>query len=116
MELSALQNMPSPVPVTSMLELYSVPQIKQASAHVIFQLDGAPPFWGLIVHKFLDRTFPESGLEEPGLLYGIQHLPTEPPGVCHKGHIYTRFEGTHTLFCGRNPTANVMLSRHTNTG
>ncbi|GBN39196.1 hypothetical protein AVEN_62234-1 [Araneus ventricosus] len=40
-----------------MLEVYAVPQMQQHQPDVIFQQDGAPPHWGMIVRDFLDENF-----------------------------------------------------------
>ncbi|XP_055941725.1 sialin-like [Argiope bruennichi] len=42
-----------------MLEMYAVPQMQQHQPDVIFQQDGAPPHWGMIVRDFLDKNFPD---------------------------------------------------------
>lgn len=42
-----------------MLDLYAVPQMQQHQPDVIFQQDGAPPHWGVIVRDFLDENFPD---------------------------------------------------------
>ncbi|GBM21232.1 hypothetical protein AVEN_23773-1 [Araneus ventricosus] len=42
-----------------MLEMYAVPQMQQHQPDVIFQQDGAPPHWGMIVRDFLDENFPD---------------------------------------------------------
>ncbi|GBO29186.1 hypothetical protein AVEN_124673-1 [Araneus ventricosus] len=42
-----------------MLEMYAVPQMQQHQPDVIFQQDGAPPHWGMIVRDILDENFPD---------------------------------------------------------
>ncbi|GBM49030.1 hypothetical protein AVEN_153546-1 [Araneus ventricosus] len=42
-----------------MLEMYAVPQMQQHQPDVIFQQDGTPPHWGMIVRDFLDENFPD---------------------------------------------------------
>ena len=41
-----------------MLKHYVVPQLEEFQPRVVFQQDGAPPHWGLIVRDFLNETFP----------------------------------------------------------
>jgi len=41
-----------------MLLQFAIPQVKDRQPHVIFQLDGAPPHWGLNVRAALDAEFP----------------------------------------------------------
>ena len=41
-----------------MLKHYFVFQLKGFQPWVVFQQDGAPPHWGLIVRDFLNKTFP----------------------------------------------------------
>ncbi|KAJ4426523.1 hypothetical protein ANN_27337 [Periplaneta americana] len=41
-----------------MLDQFVVPQLMHLQPNVIFQQDGAPPHWGLIVREFLDTQFP----------------------------------------------------------
>ena len=49
-----------------MLELYVVPQLSDLQPTVIFQQDGAPPHWGLIVRELLDNTFPNRWIGRDG--------------------------------------------------
>jgi len=42
----------------NMLKHYVVPQLEEFQPRVVFQQDGAPPHWGLIVCDFLNETFP----------------------------------------------------------
>lgn len=41
-----------------MLDQFVVPQLMHLQPNVIFQQDGAPPHWSLIVREFLDTQFP----------------------------------------------------------
>ena len=41
-----------------MLLQFAIPQVRDRQPHVIFQLDGAPPHWGLNVRAALDAEFP----------------------------------------------------------
>ena len=41
-----------------MLKHYVVPQLEEFQPRFVFQQDGAPPHWGLIVRDFLNETFP----------------------------------------------------------
>ena len=43
----------------NLLTEYVSPQLEQYQLQVVFQLDGAPPHWGLQVRQFLNDTFPE---------------------------------------------------------
>ena len=49
-----------------MLEHYSVPQLEEFQPRVVFQQDGAPPHWGLVVRNFLDATFPNRWIGRDG--------------------------------------------------
>ena len=49
-----------------MLEQFAVPQLIPRQPHVIFQQDGAPPHWSLLVRDFLDRTFPQRWIGRDG--------------------------------------------------
>ena len=42
-----------------MLEGYVTPQLQEFQPWILFQQDGAPPHWGLIVRTFLDEIFPD---------------------------------------------------------
>ena len=37
---------------------YVTPQLEEFQPYVFFQLDGAPPHWGIKVCEFLDKKFP----------------------------------------------------------
>ena len=41
-----------------MLKHYVVPQLEEFQPWVVFQQDGALPDWGVVVHDFLNKTFP----------------------------------------------------------
>ena len=49
-----------------MLKLYVVPQLEEFQPRVVFQQDGAPPLWGLIVRDFLNETFPNRWIGRNG--------------------------------------------------
>ncbi|GBL85010.1 hypothetical protein AVEN_42252-1 [Araneus ventricosus] len=51
-----------------MLEMYAVPQMQQHQPDVIFQQDGAPPHWGMIVRDFLDENLPDRWCGRGGLI------------------------------------------------
>ena len=42
-----------------MLEGYVTPQLQEFRPWILFQQDGAPPHWGLIVRTLLDEIFPD---------------------------------------------------------
>ena len=54
-----------------MLKHYVVPQLEEFQPRVVFQLDGAPPHWGLIVRDFLNETFPNRWIGRNGPLEKI---------------------------------------------
>ena len=41
-----------------LLTEYVAPQLVEFQPTIIFQQDGAPPYWGLHVREFLNETFP----------------------------------------------------------
>ena len=45
---------------------YAVPQLEEFQPRVVFQQDGAPPHWGLIVRDFLNETFPNRWIGRNG--------------------------------------------------
>ena len=49
-----------------MLTHYVVPQLEEFQPRVVFQQDGAPPHWGLIVRDFLNETFPNRWIGRNG--------------------------------------------------
>ena len=49
-----------------MLKHYVVPQLEEFQPRVVFQQDGAPPPWGLIVRDFLNKTFPNRWIGRNG--------------------------------------------------
>ena len=49
-----------------MLAHYATPQLEQFQPRVLFQQDGAPPHWGLVVRNFLDATFPNRWIGRDG--------------------------------------------------
>ena len=49
-----------------MLKHYIVPQLEEFQPRVVFQQDGAPPHWGLIVRDFLNETFPNRWIGRNG--------------------------------------------------
>ena len=49
-----------------MLKHYVVPQLEEFQPRVVFQQDGAPPHWGLIVGDFLNETFPNRWIGRNG--------------------------------------------------
>ena len=49
-----------------MLKHYVVPQLEEFQLRVVFQQDGAPPHWGLIVRDFLNETFPNRWIGRNG--------------------------------------------------
>jgi hypothetical protein len=50
------------------LQQFVVPQVEDLQPTVIFQQDGAPPYWGRIVRDYLDATFPNRWLRRDGPL------------------------------------------------
>lgn len=48
------------------LRAYVVPQLEEYQPLVLFQQDGAPPHWGLVVREFLDQTFPNRWIGRDG--------------------------------------------------
>ena len=50
----------------NMLKHYVVPQLEEFQPRVVFQQDGAPPHWGLIVRDFLNETFPNRWIGRNG--------------------------------------------------
>ena len=49
-----------------MLKHYDVPQLEEFQPWVVFQQDGAPQHWGLIVRDFLNETFPNRWIGRNG--------------------------------------------------
>ena len=49
-----------------LLTEYVSPQFEQYQPLVIFQQDGAPPYWGLAVRQFLNDTFPDRWIGRDG--------------------------------------------------
>ena len=49
-----------------MLKHYVVPQLEEFQPRVVFQQDGAPLHWGLIVRDFLNETFPNRWIGRNG--------------------------------------------------
>ena len=49
-----------------MLKHYVVPQLEEFQPRVVFQQDGAPPHWGLIVCDFVNETFPNRWIGRNG--------------------------------------------------
>ena len=49
-----------------MLKHYVVPQLEEFQPRAVFQQDGAPPHWGLIVRDFLNETFPNRWIGRNG--------------------------------------------------
>ena len=49
-----------------MLKHYVVPQLEEFQPRVVFQQDGAPPHWSLIVRDFLNETFPNRWIGRNG--------------------------------------------------
>lgn len=58
-----------------MLQLYLLPQLEDHQPNVMFQQDGAPPHWALIVREFLDTHFPGRWVGRGG---PIQWPPRSP--------------------------------------
>ena len=50
----------------NMLETFSYPLLRTRGRHMIFQLDGAPPHWGLQVCAFLNDKFLERWIGKGG--------------------------------------------------
>lgn len=46
-----------------MLQMYLLHQMKDHQPYVVFQQDGAPPYWAYIVREFLYMHFPEHWVE-----------------------------------------------------
>ena len=49
-----------------MLKHYVIPQLEEFQPRVVFQQDGAPPHWGLIVRDFINETFPNRWIGRNG--------------------------------------------------
>ena len=49
-----------------MLKHDVVPQLEEFQPRVVFQQDGAPPHWGMIVRDFLNETFPNRWIGRNG--------------------------------------------------
>ena len=49
-----------------MLKHYVVPQLEEFQPWVVFQQDGALPYWGLIICDFLNETFPNRWIGRNG--------------------------------------------------
>jgi len=49
-----------------MMELYVAPQLEEFQPWIIFQQDGAPPYWGSYVRRFLDAAFPNMWIGRDG--------------------------------------------------
>ena len=49
-----------------MLKHFVVPQLEEFQLWLVFQQDGAPPHWGLIVRDFLNKTFPNRWIGRSG--------------------------------------------------
>ena len=49
-----------------MLKHYVVSQLEEFQPRVVFQQDGAPPHWGLIIRDFLNETFPNRWIGRNG--------------------------------------------------
>ncbi|KFM65919.1 hypothetical protein X975_00306, partial [Stegodyphus mimosarum] len=47
----------SSVVYLDMLENFVFPQLEELQPHVFLQQDGAPPYWGIIVHSSLNDHF-----------------------------------------------------------
>ena len=62
-----------------MLEGYITPQLKVFQPWILFQQDGAPPHWGLIVRTFLDEIFPDRWIGRDG----PTPWPPRSPDITH---------------------------------
>ena len=62
-----------------LLAEYVWPQLEQYQPLVIFQQDGAPPHWGLVVRQFLNDTFPERWIERDGPIPWPPRFPDITP-------------------------------------
>ena len=51
------------------------PQLEQYQPQVIFQQDGALPYWGLEVRQFLNETFPDRWIGCDGPIPCLPHSP-----------------------------------------
>ncbi|GBL96166.1 hypothetical protein AVEN_118720-1 [Araneus ventricosus] len=49
-----------------MLQIYAIPQMQHLQPTVIFQQDGAPPYWRTYARAFLDATFPNQWIRHGG--------------------------------------------------
>ena len=49
-----------------MLEIFAYPLLRTRRRHMLFQLDGAPPHWGLQVRAFLNDKFLERWIGRGG--------------------------------------------------
>ena len=58
-----------------MLKHYVVPQLEEFQPRVVFQQDGAPPHWGLIVRDFSNETL--SGYAKTLRCSSIRRVPAE---------------------------------------
>ena len=59
-----------------MLKYYVVPQLEEFQPWVVFQQDGALPYWGLIVREFLNGRVPKlwSQSQNPESSWGTQRV------------------------------------------
>ena len=62
-----------------MLLQFAIPQVKDRQPHVIFQLDGAPPHWGLNVRAALDAEFPGRWIGQGGPMTWPPRSPDVTP-------------------------------------
>ena len=60
------QNTTCQVNSLNMLEIFAYPLLRTRRRHMLFQLDGAPPHWGLQVRAFLNDTFLECWIGRSG--------------------------------------------------
>ena len=61
-----------------MLEQFVIPQL-ELQPQVIFQQDGAPPHWSLMVRRFLDQTFPDRWMGRDGPMLWPPRSPDLTP-------------------------------------
>ena len=62
-----------------MLKHYVVSQLEEFQPRVVFQQDGPPPHWGLIVRDFLNETFPNRWIGRNGPTPWLPRSPDITP-------------------------------------
>ena len=65
----------TPTIYMNMLEGFSFPQIEDLQPDIIFQQDGAPPHWDLVIRAVLNENFPGRWIGRDGLTAGPPRCP-----------------------------------------